>query len=389
MQVIFRGESTASLVAVPFTSVDSTNLQTRLSSSLTFTTRIIKADQTSSVGSGNYDQPDSANAPGCRRYRPSVSDTSVSGPAIIRVSATGMETREIAVLVLPYAPHSDPGARTPGWLPIKRSESTAARRSVPFTAVSSSNLQTRLDASALTFTVRIIKADGTSTAGGGTVVQPDATNATGCCLYVGAAGDFDTLGETIIRISATGMEPREIAITVVDFDPYATETIAVISNAATVESIRDRVYTLIEALVPTTLSRDKFRRYRNEDGGRFDDWAEANPAAAFRRFQVREVGDDNLPDVSDTTTERVQTMFEIQIAYPQTARTGPANAMDRDDVQNQDWKLINAAIGLYGRGNFSGSNDCTPLGCVKSVERAGKVDLLVVRMSVEYVRSVT
>lgn len=158
---------------------------------------------------------------------------------------------------------------------------------------------------------------------------------------------------------------------------------------ATLESIRDRCYTLIEALVPTSLSRDRFRRYRDEGDGNFPDWAEANTPGAFRRFQVREVGDDNPPDVSDTTMERVQATLEITVAYPQTARTGPANAMDRDDVQNQDWKLINAAVGLYGRGNFSGSNDCTPLGCVKSVERVGKVDLLVVRMSVEYVRSLT
>jgi hypothetical protein len=155
---------------------------------------------------------------------------------------------------------------------------------------------------------------------------------------------------------------------------------------ATLEAIRDRVYTLIESLTPTTLSSDKFRRYRNEGGANFPDWAEANPAGAFRRFQVREVGDDELPDVSDTTTERVTATLEITVAYPQTHRTGPANAMDRDDVINQDWKSLNATVGIYGRGNFSSSHDCTPLGCVKSVERAGKVDLLVVRMRVEYLR---
>jgi hypothetical protein len=160
-------------------------------------------------------------------------------------------------------------------------------------------------------------------------------------------------------------------------------------SVSTIEAIRDRVYTLLESLAPTSLSSDKFRRYRNEAGANFSDWAESQPAAAFRRFQVREVGDDELPDVSDTTTERVTATLEIIVAYPQTHRTGPANAMDRDDVINQDWKSLNASVGIYGRGNFSSSHDCTPLGCTKSVERVGKIDLLVVRMRVEYVRSVT
>lgn len=158
---------------------------------------------------------------------------------------------------------------------------------------------------------------------------------------------------------------------------------------ATLEAIRDRVYTLIESLAPTTLSADKFRRYRNEGGADFPAWSEANVAAAFRRFQVREVGDDELPDVSDTTTERVQATLEFIGAYPQNARTGRDNAMDRDDAMNKDWKLINAACGIYGRGNFSSTNDCVPLGCTKTVERVGKVDLLVVRMRVEYVRAIS
>lgn len=158
---------------------------------------------------------------------------------------------------------------------------------------------------------------------------------------------------------------------------------------ATLEAIRDRVYTLIEALTPSWNPRNKFVRYRNEEGADFRAWVEKNIAGAFRRVQAREASDDNIPLVSDTVTERVQTAIDVLIAYPQTARTGNANAMDRDDVMNQDWKLINAAIGIYGRGNFSGSNDCVPLGCVKSVEHASGVDFLVVRMSVEYLRAIT
>lgn len=160
-------------------------------------------------------------------------------------------------------------------------------------------------------------------------------------------------------------------------------------SVATLEAIRDRVYTLIESQTPTTLSADKFRRYRNEGGADFPAWVEVNAPGALRRFQVREVGDDELPDVSDTTTERVQATLEILVAYPQNARTGRDNAMDRDDAMNKDWAAINLVCGIYGKSNFSSSNDCVPMGCTKSVERVGKVDLLVVRMRLQYVRSVT
>ncbi len=162
-----------------------------------------------------------------------------------------------------------------------------------------------------------------------------------------------------------------------------------ISNAATAESIRDRVIALIKALTPTTLSSDKFREYRNEGAANFDDAMEKNPAAAFRRFQVRQVGDEEDPDVSNTQFEAVVLSLEIRIAYPQTHRYGPANGMDRDDVINQDWLRVNFAAGIYGRGNFTGSYDCTPLGAVKTRESGGAIDYLVVRARYRYQRSTT
>lgn len=158
---------------------------------------------------------------------------------------------------------------------------------------------------------------------------------------------------------------------------------------ATQEAIRDRVYTLIEALSPSLLGSTKFRRYRNEGDADFDAFAEQNPSAALRRFQVREVGDDELPTVSNVTTERVRLKLEIRIAYPQTQRYGSAAGMDRDDVMNADWLKINYAVGLYGRGNFSSTNDCTPLGATKTREQGSNVDYLVVAAEYEYLRSTT
>jgi hypothetical protein len=160
-------------------------------------------------------------------------------------------------------------------------------------------------------------------------------------------------------------------------------------SLATAEAIRDRIYALLEALTPTSLSSDKFRRYRNEDGADFPAWAEKNVAAALRRFQVRQVGDDGEPDVSNTTEETVEIDFEITLAYPQTHRYGAANGMDRDDVRKQDWKQIKHTIGIDGRGNFSSSHDCTPLGAVETLEQGGKIDYSVIRARFRYQRSTT
>jgi len=157
---------------------------------------------------------------------------------------------------------------------------------------------------------------------------------------------------------------------------------------ATVEAIRDRIYTLVESLTPTSLSADKFRRFRNEDGADFEDWAETNPSAALRRFQVRQFGTDENPLVSDTTNERIKLRLACRLAYPQTHRYGAANAMDRDDVMNQDWKKINAAIGLYGRGNFSSTHDCTPLGATMELQIGTAIDFMVIEATFEYLRQI-
>ena len=157
----------------------------------------------------------------------------------------------------------------------------------------------------------------------------------------------------------------------------------------TVSAIRDRIIALIASRTPTSLADDKFRAFRNELGADFRDWAEKHPDAAFRRFQVREVGDDEGPDVSNGDIERVRVTFEIVIAYPQTHRYGADSAMDRDDCINADWLLVNAAVGIYGRANFSGAHDCTPLGAVKTRETGEGVDFMVVEAQFEYVRSVS
>lgn len=163
---------------------------------------------------------------------------------------------------------------------------------------------------------------------------------------------------------------------------------------ATVEAIRDRISTLLEQLTPTSLTRDKFRRFRNEEGAEFEEWAEKSASAALRRFQVREFGDEESPVVSHLTQERVTVRFEIRIAYPQNHRYGSANALDRDDVRRQDWKQIKHAItgtGGNARGNFTsatdGQYDSTPLGnSTMTREQGGKIDYTLIVVNFDYVR---
>jgi hypothetical protein len=156
---------------------------------------------------------------------------------------------------------------------------------------------------------------------------------------------------------------------------------------ATASAIRDRIASVLESLTPTSLTSTKLRQHRNEGDALFEDWCEKNPAAAFRRFQIREVGDDELPVSSSVLEERVRTRFDLRVAYPQSHRYGSANAMARDDAMNEDWSKINASVGIYGGANFTGTCDCIPLGAIKSRETGAKIDYLFVTIEVEYLRA--
>lgn len=160
-------------------------------------------------------------------------------------------------------------------------------------------------------------------------------------------------------------------------------------SLATVAAIRDQVLTVIEALTPATLPLSLFARYLNEADGEFETWAETHAEISLRRLQARQVGTDDLPLISDALTERVRATIVIRIAYPQTGAYGNQYATARDDVINEDWKLVNRNVGIYGRGNFSGSHDCTPLGARMEMRRGkGGTDYMVVTADFEYQRSI-
>lgn len=106
---------------------------------------------------------------------------------------------------------------------IKQGQPTAALRRIYFTAVSSTNLQTR-QTGLSAFTVRVLKAGVANAAGAGTVAEVDATNLPGVYYYEPTLAETQTAGPGVLHISKSGSEPREI--------PFDVER-AVMGTAAT------------------------------------------------------------------------------------------------------------------------------------------------------------
>lgn len=157
---------------------------------------------------------------------------------------------------------------------------------------------------------------------------------------------------------------------------------------ATPEAIRDRCIALIKALTPAADTGVRFDPYRNEGDGDFQGWAEANPASCLRRFQVRTSGASWVPEVSNMDTEEHRLTLTVLVAYPHSHRWGTDNALDRDDVMDQDAFAIDELIGMLGGANFTGSHDCCWLeGAVPEIVRGSAVDFVSLSYTYNYSRT--
>jgi hypothetical protein len=114
---------------------------------------------------------------------------------------------------------------------------------------------------------------------------------------------------------------------------------------------------LIEAIAPTILAGDKFRQWRDEGKADFAADVAAQPAGCLRRFHIESVTERGIPEVSNMTTAQIRCTFRISVAYPNNSRSGSRGARDRADMIDRDWNKLNFVVGLYGRANFSGTND--------------------------------
>lgn len=165
-----------------------------------------------------------------------------------------------------------------------------------------------------------------------------------------------------------------------------------IVNATTAKAIRDRAIAVLHAIAPTLMTGTDhhFRAYHNEAGADFRTYALKNSQSMFRRFQVRTDGDDDPVAVSNMDVEEAELHMTILIAYPQTARTGPTEGLGRDDVIDADRKLLNLALGIYARVNFSPPNpDAVPFGLVIRTIRDNGVDFLELKQRFTYRRLVS
>lgn len=159
--------------------------------------------------------------------------------------------------------------------------------------------------------------------------------------------------------------------------------------ASTAAAIRDRIKVLIESITPTSDTGVRFRSSRNEGAANFQEEAEKNPAGALRRFQARDDGTEDPPEVSNTDTDMRHINIVVQVAYPHTGRHGADQALDRDDVIDQDWGKLLGKLGIYGRASYSGTHDCTPLGATREIVRGNGVDFLEIRARFSFYRTVT
>ena len=142
-----------------------------------------------------------------------------------------------------------------------------------------------------------------------------------------------------------------------------------LANATTIESIRDRIIAVIEGLTPSHLANTRFVRYRNEGRGDFVAWSDEEPSKSLRRFQVRDLGLDQPPAITNSDISEDEAVFEIRIAYGMQNRYGKYGALDRDDIMREDQYRVEQAVGLCGRANFIPPN---PDACWRSEGRSGE-----------------
>jgi hypothetical protein len=122
----------------------------------------------------------------------------------------------------------------------------------------------------------------------------------------------------------------------------------------TFATIRDAQVALIEALTPTSMAGQKFRRHR--EAVDFMAWVEANPKSVHRKFEIRRNWDDDQRPTSDGSLEGVSHSMELRVAYSgDLGLYGSKNEGDVDRVIDEDRRAIDEAIGINGGHNFVAS----------------------------------
>ena len=113
---------------------------------------------------------------------------------------------------------------------IKQSESTAARRTIYFTAVETDD--TSYESTLSGADIRISKAGGSEANSLGTATHI----ATGLFKYVFDTTEVDTVGEVSVRLAKSGVYNDVRVVNIVAFDPYSATSLGLTNLDATVSS---------------------------------------------------------------------------------------------------------------------------------------------------------
>lgn len=156
---------------------------------------------------------------------------------------------------------------------------------------------------------------------------------------------------------------------------------------ATPSVIRDRVAAIVTALIPAKFTADRFVESREDEDGDFEEYTASSPSAAFRRFQLRDIGDLSSPTMSSVDIESLTIAMRLLVAYPLDHRAGSRNSTARHALITDDASLIVRAIGLNARAAFFGAHDAVWI--AGNAERAlGETcDFLIVNQTMQYYRS--
>jgi hypothetical protein len=130
--------------------------------------------------------------------------------------------------------------------------------------------------------------------------------------------------------------------------------------ATTGAAIRASMITAMRALVPAQLAQHPYTAAREEVVDGFRKWAEQNPAAAMRRFSIRDVGRGVAPGFEDNVLEHVERAWECVVAYPlrELGLFGADAGRSLEDVMDADAKQVKFAIGTPGFQTLGISSAC-------------------------------
>ncbi len=150
----------------------------------------------------------------------------------------------------------------------------------------------------------------------------------------------------------------------------------------TAASVRDELSGAVADLTAESLAHVKFRAHDNRID--FRTWCNQNPTAAFRRYQIRDVGSVGGSEVYDSQQAWHVTEMECVVAYPRDYRYGHDALIDLDEVL---WEDLNAIDNAIGSNAAAGATTACVTTIDKTTEDGAACVFAVLRLQTEFWRA--